>query len=274
MTTVPVKHLRTVVTQADHCLTPSTYHEIRRLYEACASDPSTLAALRARAPEFARREYLLNVDQAGEPVHPTAPMLADHRRTLDRQPAFALWLEERPAGGGPLLLVARWLCHLAGLRHRTVQLFLDHPTAEGYTLLQVRGFEVAEAPGCFDVPCAGHVPGLQPVDVAMLEELAQELGLDQTALSPPEPVGRYAYRGPMDDPALYNVELRAVHRSRLRAGALPRIRFVDREVAAVALFAIPEVQALLDRAPERVASGLAASWPHYLRHNPGIRPAP
>jgi isopentenyldiphosphate isomerase len=268
-----ISRLRAQTTQADHCLTPSTYHEIRRLFEACASDPSTLDALRARAPEYAGREFLLNIDEQGEPVHPTPPVLAGYRRTLRRHPAFALWLEERRSAGRPLLLVSRWLCHLAGFRHRTVQLFLDHPAADGYTLLQVRGFDKAEAPGCFDTPCAGHVTALQSLDEALLEELAQELGLDRSDLSPPEFLGRYQYRDAIDGPTRYNVELRTVHRSRLLPGALSRIRFLDREVAALALFAASEVEPLLDTAPDRVASGLAASWPLYLRARPHIRPA-
>lgn len=267
-----VQHLRTLVTQANHLLTPTTYREIERLLNACASDPSTLAALRARAPEYARREFLLNTDKQGEPALPTPPMLAGYRQALHRHPAFAHWLQERPSPAGPLLLVARWLCHLAGFRHRTVQLFLDHPVADGYTLLQVRGFDKAEAPGCFDTPCAGHVPGLQSVDEALFEELAQELGLDRADISPPETLGRYEYRDAMDDPTLYNVELRAVHHSRLLTGALSRIRFLDREVAALALFAVSEVQTLLDTAPGRVASGLAASWPLYLHNPPCIPP--
>lgn len=199
-------------------------------------------------------------------------MLADYRQTLDRHPAFALWLEERSFAGRPLLLVARWLCHLAGFRHRTTQLFLDHPTADGYTLLQVRGLDKAEAPGCFDTPCAGHVSGIESVDEALFEELAQELGLDRSDISPPEFLGRFEYRDSMDDLTLYNVELRTVHRSRLRPGALSRVRFVDREVAALALFGVSEVQPLIDASPDRVASGLAASWPLYLHANPHMPP--
>lgn len=208
----------------------------------------------------------------GDPALPTPPMLADYRQTLDRHPVFALWLDEHQAGGRPLLLVARWLSHLAGFRHRTAQLFLDHPTADGYTLLQVRGFDKTEAPGCFDIPCAGHVPGLETVDDALFEELAQELGLDRSDILSLETLGHCEYRGPIDDPRLYNVEYRAVYRSRLRTGALSRIRFVDREVAALALFAVSEIQTLLDTALHHVASGLTASWPLYLHAHPHTPP--
>jgi len=266
----PIKRLRARTGEANHLLNLSAYREVSHLLSACTSDPSTLAALRARSPEYAKQEFLLNVDEQGAPVHPTTPMLADYRQTLDRHPSFALWLQERPAAGGSLLLVARWLCHLAGFRHRTTQLFLDHPTAEGYTLLQVRGLSKAEAPGCFDMPCAGHVDGLESVQDALFQELAQELGLERADISPPETLGSYDYRNAIDDPILYNVEHRVVHRSRLRPGALSRIRFVDREVAAVALFALPEVQALIDATSERVASGLAASWPLYPHHKRAI----
>jgi isopentenyldiphosphate isomerase len=190
-------------------------------------------------------------------------MLADYRQAVDREPGFSLWLQERTAGEGPLLLVARWLCHLAGLRHRTVQLFLDHPATEGYTLLQVRGFDKAEAPGCFDVPCAGHVAGLETVEEALSHELREELGLERGDVPSPQALGCYEYRDLAEGSPLWNVEFRAVYRGRLAAGALAKMRFVDREVAAVALFAASEVGRLIEAAPERVASGLAGSWGMY-----------
>jgi hypothetical protein len=45
---------------------------------------------------------------------------------------------------------------------------------------------------------------------------------------------------------------------------LERIRFVDREVAAIAVFAVDDLQAVLRDTPARVASGLSASLALYL----------
>jgi isopentenyldiphosphate isomerase len=260
-----VRSLRSQVTQADYLLTPAAYAEVIHLFDACASDPAFLSALRTRSPEWNRREFLLNVDAQGRPAVPTDELLADLRRAIDGHPDLANWFQEGQVSGRPVLLVARWLCHLAGLRHRTVQLFLDHPTAAGYTLLQVRGFDKAEAPGCFDMPCAGHVTGLETVEEALFKELEEELGLHRSDISLPQALGSYVYCGPEGDPGLYNVEYCAVYRSHLLPGALPRIRFVDREVAALSIFAVPEVQRLIGSSPQCVASGLAGSWSLYFK---------
>ena len=105
---------------------------------------------------------------------------------------------------------------------------------------------------------------LETVEEALFKELEEELGLHRSDVSAPISLGSYEYRGNQNDPALYNVEYRAVYHSRLQPGALSRIRFVDGEVAAVALFAVADVQTTIDTAPERVASGLARSWALYL----------
>ena len=267
-----VQRLRSMTDKADHVLDLTTYEQVGRLFDACITKPSLQAELRTIVPEHGDREFLLSVDQKGLPVFPSADLLADFDKRVAEHPDFGDWFQQDQIDNRPVLLAARWLCHLAGLRHRTIQLFLDHPTAEGYTLLQVRGLNKTETPGCFDMPCAGHVTGLQSVEDALLEELAQELGLDRCDISPPQSLGSYEYRGAINDPVLYNVEYRALHRSRLRPGALSRIRFVDHEVAGLTLFAVSEVQALLEAAPDRVASGLSASWSLYPHNLPSIPP--
>jgi isopentenyldiphosphate isomerase len=268
MTTVDVPSLigslRSEVFRANHILNPATLGMVKRLYGVCTADPAHLDALRALSAEYGKHEFLLNVDAQGMPAPARADLIVDLDRASAHHPGLRSWFEEGQVDDQPVLLVARWLCHLAGLRHRTVQLFLDHPTVDGYTLIQVRGLNKAEAPGCFDVPCAGHVTGLETVAGTLLKELHEELGLDLGDVSAPEMLGRYEYCGEPNDPALYNVEYRAVYRSRLQPGALSRIRFVDGEVAAVALFAASEVRRLIEAAPERVASGLALSWAVYL----------
>jgi isopentenyldiphosphate isomerase len=258
-----IKRLRSRVSQADHLLTPAAYAEVIHLFDACASDPALVSALRARSPEWSRREFLLNVDGTGHLAAPMDGMLADFRDRGNEHRDVDNWLEEGQVDGRPVLLVARWLCHLVGFRHRTVQTFLDHPTANGYTLLQVRGFDKDEAPGCFDMPCAGHVAGPETAEEALSHELGEELGLERSDVPSLQALGCYEYRDLAEGSPLWNVEFRAVYRGRLAAGALAKMRFVDGEVAAVALFAASEVGRLIEAAPERVASGLAGSWGMY-----------
>jgi isopentenyldiphosphate isomerase len=161
--------------------------------------------------------------------------------------------------------MARWLCHLLGLRHKVVQLFIDHPAEDSLTLVQVRGVNKAEAPGCFDAPAAGHVVGLESETGAISLELEQELGLAVADLDESEMIGTYHYCAPLDHSTLCNVEFCVVFAGRLKPGRLQRIRFVDGEVAAISLFALSELQALIDTFPERVAPGLLGAFPTYLR---------
>ncbi len=141
----------------------------------------------------------------------------------------------------------------------------DHPTRDDYTLIQIRSVHKFEFPACFDVPGAGHVAGLESTTDTLYKELEEELNLDRDDIYDPEMVGSYDYRGPSSDPILRNVEFRVVFRSRLKADRLSRIGFVDREVAAVSVFALSEIEAIINTYPERVASGLTESFPVYLR---------
>jgi isopentenyldiphosphate isomerase len=226
---------------------------------ACIDDAACLDSVQAAAPEYGRDEFFLPVDGCGEPVYPDAGTLAEARELLARYPEAAHWW--RLADGSPsALLVARWLCHLTGIRHRTVQLFIDHPTLPGLTLVQVRSLDKIEAPGTFDMPVAGHVTGTESVEAALAHELAEELGLALEDLQDLHSIG--AYEGispPIEGRVWRNREWRVVYRSRLKPDALARIRFADGEVAAIALFTVEELRALVRAYPERVASGLTGS---------------
>ena len=227
------------------------------------SDPRLVQALEELAPEFGKSEFLLCVDDAGASVAPGKSVRTDLHDTLAHHPGFGRWFRVSQVDGAPVLLVARWLCHLAGFRHRTVQLFLEHPTADAYTLMQVRGLDKAEAPGCFDLPAAGHVAGVDTIEEALFGELEEELGLRPEDLNGLVAVGRYVYNDSLAGTAFRNVEYRAVYSARLKPGALGKARFVDGEVAALALFSVSEIETLIERFPERVASGLVGSWPIY-----------
>jgi isopentenyldiphosphate isomerase len=263
-----LQRLRGAVEQADYVVGAAVYHEAQSLFTACLSSPQYLRDLQQLAPEYGKPEFLLCVDSNGSPVYPTGDIVEDFRKTVTEHPSLELWFQEatveedeRPV----VLLIARWLCHLVGFRHRSVHLFIDHPTRDDYTLVQVRGIYKFESPGCFDIPVAGHVVGLESTTDTLYKELEEELNLDRGDIYDPEMVGSYDYRGPSSDPSLRNVEFRVVFRSRLKAGRLFKIGFVDREVAAISVFALSELDAMINTYPERVASGLARSFPICLR---------
>jgi len=263
----PLQRLRVAVEQADHVAGAAAYHEAQSLFTACLSSPQYLRDLQQLAPEYGKPEFLLCVDSAGSPVYPTGDIVEDFRKTVTEHPSFGLWFQEATVeeDGRPALLVARWLCHLVGFRHRSVHLFIDHPARDDYTLIQVRGVDKFESPGCFDIPVAGHVVGLESTTGTLYKELEEELDLDRDDIYVPEMIGSYDYRGPLSDPILRNVEFRVVFQSRLKADRLSSIGFVDREVAAISVFALSELEAIINTYPDRVASGLTESFPVYLR---------
>lgn len=263
----PLQRLRVAVEQADHVAGAAVYHEAQSLFTACLSSPQYLRNLQQLAPEYGKPEFLLCVDSNGSPVYPTGNIVEDFRKTVTEHPSLGLWFQEATVekDGRPVLLIARWLCHLVGFRHVSVHLFIDHPTRDDYTLVQVRSVHKFESPACFDVPGAGHVVGLESTTDTLYKELEEELDLDRDDIYDPEMVGSYDYRGPSSDPILRNVEFRVVFQSRLKADRLSSIGFVDREVSAISVFALSELEAIINTYPERVASGLTESFPIYLR---------
>ena len=258
------RDLQSQVAGADHVVSRDVYYEIRQRFHSSLDD---LPGLQQIGPEYGRREFLLCVDDTGELVPFSPEVLEDFEQEASRYPEFARWFQAVASeeSGLTVLLVARWLCHLIGVRHRAVHLFIDHPQLDDYTLVQLRGLGKAESPGCFDLPAAGHISGLGLTTDTLLEELEEELGLDRNDLVDLEPIGCYEYQGVKDGPGIHNVEFRTVFRSRLKASRLEGIRFVDGEVAAICLFTMRELKALLGTFPEMVASGLRASFPIYLR---------
>ena len=248
---------------AAHVVSRDVYYEIRQRFLSSLDD---LTGLQQLGPEYGKMEFLLCVDDTGEPVPFSPKVLEDFDQTASRHPEFARWFqavasEERDLA---VLLVARWLCHLIGVRHRAVHLFIDHPQRDDYTLVQVRGLGKAESPGRFDLPAAGHIAGLEQTEGTLHKELEEELGLDRNDLVDLVQIGCYEYQGVKGGPGIHNVEFRTVFRSRLKASCLERIGFVDGEVAAICLFTREELKALLGTFPEMVASGLRASFPIYL----------
>ena len=268
-TVQPSRHpqrLRAEVQKARHTLNSRTYQQARQLFDACTSDLRVLKNVQQLASEYGKPEFLLCVNGDGEPMYAAERVLEDFRETLGHHPNFGLWFQEARIDNKSVLLAARWLCHLVGLRHRAVHLFLDHPTADEYTLVQVRGLDKAEAPGRFDLPAAGHVMGADTIDDTLFKELEEELGLTKDDVSALQELGSYEYPGAMDDPGFRNVEYRRVYKAQLKPDAMAKVQFVDHEVAAISIFSLSEIQSLIDSFPERVASGLEGSFPTYIEH--------
>lgn len=261
--------LRVLVVEADHVLLPTVYAEVRQAFADWASGPTYPQNSGRLTPERGQSEFLICVNHTGVPVPLTKDAIEDFEQTALRHPDFKKWFQ--PAilheGKRPTLFVARWLCHLLGFRHRAVHLFIDHPTLEDYTLIQVRGVHKIQYPGCFGVPTAGHIVEFTPVMDSLLKELREELNLTHHDIDELKKIGSYDHQDVVGQPGVHNVEFRIVFRGRLKKDGLLKARFADGEVAALAFFALSELEALIEAFPERVSSGLMASLPVYLRSN-------
>lgn len=266
-----LQRLIATVEGADHRLSRVVYDRAKSLFIACLSNSQHLQNLLELAPKYGEQEFLLSVDSSGLPVSLPKDVVEDFREMVTQYPTFERWFREATIqeDDRPVLLVARWLCHLVGLRHLAVHLFIDHPILEDHTLIQIRGFSKLEYPGCFDLPAAGHAVGLESTKDTLVKELKEELNWTQDDVCELEMIGSYDYYAPLNEPALRNSEFRVVFRSRLNAESLEKVRFVDGEVAAIAIFTLSELQTLISRSPERVASGLKESLPIYLKAKKG-----
>jgi 8-oxo-dGTP pyrophosphatase MutT (NUDIX family) len=254
--------LRARVAEADHALSLALYTDLRRAFSDWASDPTGLQQLTS---EYERPEFLMPVDRTGMPIPLSEDVLEDFEQTAAQCPDFNRWFQVAtlPEGDHRTLLVGRWLCHLLGFRHRVVHLFIDHPTLDGYTLVQVRGLRKLQSPGRFGVPAAGHIVGSTPVREALFQELHEELNLARGDVDNLKQIGAYDHQDALVR-NIRNIEFRLVFRGQLKGDRLFTVQFADGEVAALAVFVLSELQALIERFPERVSSDLSGSLPVYL----------
>jgi isopentenyldiphosphate isomerase len=275
--------LRQAAASAGRVLTMELLEQAWALFCQVAAGNETAPAQLTR--EYGRQEYLLVVGADGEPGGGGAALVQRFSVHCAAHSQFGLWfqlaglrLEEdlSPRAGEnadgadeaisePVLLAARWLCHLVGLRHRTVEIFLDLPgVGQGLTLVQVRGMDKVEAPGAFDIPCAGHASETETTAEALRHELSEELNLAPEDLDGLRLVARYV--SPARSSAstiLLNEEYRYLFRARIKPGAAGRIAFRDGEVAGLALVNFAEMTRLALRFPERIASGLGDALGYY-----------
>lgn len=260
--------LKLAIKTEGNTLNGAAFDQIIDFITKCTAKPRLLRAVQDLAPEHTRAEFLLPVKEDGTPPALDSRQGQRLQSLLAGNPSAKLWLQEGEYGEGQesVLSAARWLCHLAGLRHRVVHLFLDHPTNSDYTLVQVRGLAKAEAPGAFDLPAAGHVIGAESLLDTLYKELHEELGLEQADIAPLREIARYTYPGtPRDDAPFLNVEHRTVYRTRLTEAGLQKIKFADEEAAGIAILPVAQLGALVKSDESRVASGLLHSLEYYLQ---------
>lgn len=218
--------------------------------------------LRTLTREWERDEFLLNVNEQGQPVLADPHTLADFQSIANLYPDLRHWFYEDPVAG--VLLPGRWLCHLLGLRHRTVEIFIDPPNWDGYTLVQVRSLDKFESPGSFDIPCAGHITGVDGVQQALVKELGEELNLGLDDFARIEMLGESCAPPVRGDHLLQNHEYRYLFRAVLKPQSAEKIRFADGEVAGLCVFSVTELRNFVKQFPERVAGGLLHAIDHYL----------
>ncbi|MBN2311424.1 MAG: hypothetical protein JXR94_20775 [Candidatus Hydrogenedentes bacterium] len=257
--------VRQTVQQEDCVLTRASFSAVRDLFIHAADDPRVDAALRRLAPDLHVNEHFLNVDVAGNPACCSDAVVEEARALCAKAPGFERWFREHQAAEGPTLLMGRWLAHLIGFRHRAIHVFLDHPVLSEYTFVQFRSLSKCGYPGCFDIAVGGHTKGAAAIEDTVATEIAEELGFDvERDIQGLVPIAVYEHIDPPARLAFRDVEYRTVMAGRLTEPALGRCRFMDGEVAALCLFLTHELQALIDTHPERIASGLLGSFPHYV----------
>ncbi|MCX7852070.1 MAG: NUDIX domain-containing protein, partial [Caldilineales bacterium] len=113
------------------------------------------------------------------------------------------WLDVvRPDGEPYGWSAPRWFCHLVGLRHRVVYVYLTTP--QGLLALQMRAHTKPEWPSLFDTTVAGHVKAGHGWEEGVWAEIEEELGLSVEdgerwlAEGRLEPIGGYERYG-VDD---------------------------------------------------------------------------
>jgi 8-oxo-dGTP pyrophosphatase MutT (NUDIX family) len=262
--------LAQLVKAANYQLDHRCYQEAKNLFLVHFS--SGLENLREVVGEFEVLEFLAYLDSEGEQTGAPPGIVDDFQQTVQEYPAFGEWfrVEEGGQDSEPILLIPRWLSHLVGFRHLSIHLFIDLPSPSKLTMIQVRSGSRLESPGCFDLPVAGHRVNLDSIHETLVAELNEETNIEIDALEEMEAIGEYNFSSSSDGSRLLNNEYRVVFRSRLkRIDSLANLKLPLREVAAMSFFSIPELRNIVTVFPERIASGLSASLPLYLRHLEG-----
>ena len=98
---------------------------------------------------------------------------------------------------------------------------------------------------------------LETVEQALRHELKEELGLNLDNIDNLDLLGQYNYSDG------FNTEYITVYRGRLRSDDLLQLNANDEELTAIATFPVRKIAEFIKLYPERVASGLSASFHLY-----------
>ena len=164
------------------------------------------------------------------------------------------------------LKASRWLCHLLGLRHKSVHVLLQwqSPSMGNVFIFQVRSWRKSDSPGHLDISVGGHVTAdtVSPLGVdSAYREMKEELGLDRNDLIDKELLFRAGYKSYDQDESqgFYNAEWRDVYVGVLEN--LNKLGFSDGEVVGLYLCPESEAENLLSQTFIPLASALRLSLP-------------
>jgi 8-oxo-dGTP pyrophosphatase MutT (NUDIX family) len=257
-----INHLIKVVEKSDFELNNETFDATYNLFLKSEEDFGVKMNIRKLAPQMDNPKYLLCVNSKGQPIQIPETLLANYKEIFKHNPHFKNWfcIKNSPQEREETLLLARWLCHLVGFRHTSVHLFIDHPLLKNHTILQIRSADKNEAPGCFDLPVAGHVDDLRPPLEALYKESMEELGLDLGRNKNLEHICDYPFSSDKQEPFFRNNEYRIVYHLKPDKKSWLEIKPNPEEVAGTAVFSYAELEKMIKISPERFASGITASY--------------
>ena len=258
--------LRQAIQTDDQIIAPPSYAQIKAQFQRAHADPQRLQFLAQVSPEYPTAEFLACIDPSGAPT-PTPPeILADFAQTLTQYPAFGTWFRLEPASANnpSTLLSARWLCHLTGIRHGTAHLLVTiSGSIPAKLLVQVRSMAKSASPGCYDLPVAGHVDGLQTYPETLRKESREELDLDIDQLANLRVLGGYLETSDETERHFYNSEYHQVYTGSLTPAQVAQLTPLPSEVAAIAIFPPWELDSLREAYPGIFAPSIQQTLQRY-----------
>lgn len=143
-----------------------------------------------------------------------------------------------------------------GLYHRIASIFIEDE--QGRMLLQLRSPEVRLYPRCWDQAAGGHVDAGQSYDQAAANEMAEELGLSDFALTP---LGTFRSNNTLEDGRIIN-QFERVYLARIPSGA--KLKLEAEEVSKVRWFTPAELKKEIAEHPEAFTPGLLYGLQKYF----------
>lgn len=162
----------------------------------------------------------------------------------------------------------RWFCHLTGLRHRVVHIFLTTP--QGFLALQMRAHDKSEWPNLFDTTVGGHVKAGQGWLDGTLHEIEEEIGLpahrtaawlaEENLRKVGRPYEHYAVGE--GAPPIRNRQVNQTYTGTLNAWGMAHLCFADGEVAGIYLCRPEEARRMVD-IDFLIAPGMQHAFKHW-----------